>query len=194
MDKAGSFDGFAGKAVGPLMAWMNRDAEFEAVRRLDPAIRDVVLVIGFGPGVGVNALAAAMPKGKIVGVDPSAEMLRQATHRNREPIASGRVTLHRMTAEQITGLDESFDGAIAVNTLQMCLPLIETARSLAMKMSEGAQFIAITHEWAVKKDHGDPDRWLSDCAATFEAAGFRTVDTARANAEDGKALLLTAVR
>src|SRR5580700_9602334 len=93
--RTSSFDGTAGRLSGPLMARMNRDMELAAIDELDPGPDASVLALGFGPGVGVAALAKRLPCGVVGGVDPSAAMFQQARRRNLSAIERGQVALER---------------------------------------------------------------------------------------------------
>jgi hypothetical protein len=49
------FDGPLGLVAGRIMVGQNAPAELEAIDELAPAPDDSVLLIGFGPGVGISA-------------------------------------------------------------------------------------------------------------------------------------------
>jgi ubiquinone/menaquinone biosynthesis C-methylase UbiE len=76
-----------------------------------------VLEIGFGPGVAIGLLAERATQGLVAGVEPSDVMLRQASLRNRTPIASGRVELRLGTVDALPYSDGSFDRACAIHSL-----------------------------------------------------------------------------
>lgn len=188
------FDGLSGKLIAPIMARMNAAAEREAVDRLAPQPTDSVLVLGFGPGVGLKALAASLPQGLIVGIDPSKSMYDAATRRCRALINAGRITLHQASALSIPSSDQVFDGAIAVHTLQFCTPHDAFARELARVMKPNARFVSITHGWAPPKHGMEAEQWMSRAAAALSAQGFHDVETGFANAEKETALLVCATR
>ena len=188
------FSGVSGIVVGPIMARMNREAEHEAVERLQSTRLNSALVIGFGPGVGLAALHRAHPNCHIIGADPSAEMVKQATRRNAAAIKSGKMVLHTNTLEEIAPLNLQVDAAIAVNSLQICAPIKETCQILATLLREGGALVAITHDWAVKKDFGSTNDWLEQWADGLNVAGFANVETGLARSEQERALLIAATR
>jgi len=188
------FDGPGAGVVGLIMARANAEAESEAVARLDPAPDAHVLVIGYGPGVGVGLLARRLPQGVILGVDPSEAMRRQAARRNRRLIAEGRVRLERTAADRTSAPDAAFDGAIAVNSLQLCDPLPETARELARVLKPGARLVSLTHDWAAAKTSGSAAAWVAMVTEALGAFGFTDIVAAPARAENGRAIALTARR
>lgn len=188
------FEGLMGAFVAKVMARANRAAEAEAISLLDPAPSDAVLAIGFGPGVGVALLAARLTAGTVVGVDPSASMLKVASRRNRSVIAAGRVELRQARAEATGAPAATFDGAIAVNALQLCEPFPATARELARVMKPGARLVGLTHDWALERQAGSVEAWDAAAKAALEAAGFGAVRSFRGKAEHGRIVVLTALR
>jgi ubiquinone/menaquinone biosynthesis C-methylase UbiE len=190
---SGPFEGVVGVLAAKVMARVNRDAEAEAVARLDPAPGDRVLVLGFGPGVGVALLAKRLTNGEVVGVDPSETMVRLATRRNRGAIASGKVALHAASADAILAEAASFDGAIAVNTLQLCEPIAAAVAELARVMKPGARFVSLTHDWAVEKHAGGVETWVAAAQAAF-ARSFEAIESGRGVAEKGRIVAFEARR
>jgi SAM-dependent methyltransferase len=188
------FDGPGAALVGRIMARRNAAAEAEAIDLLAPAPDAHVLVLGFGPGVGVEMLAERLSEGFVLGADPSAVMVRQATHRNRRWIELGRVRLERATADQLCVDEGAFDGAIAVNSLQLCEPIAPTAAMLACALRPGAALVSLTHDWAAEKHAASAEDWLGLTGAALAAAGLGDVRSFRADAEGGRALALIARR
>ena len=187
------FDGMTGRATAKVMARMNRDAETEAVELLGPAPGDRVLAIGIGPGVGVAHLAGSVDGVTVVGIDPSAAMLAEAGRRNRRWIDAGRVELVRTTADALPGRDASFDGAVAVNSIQMWEPLDASLREVSRVLRPGARLVAITHDWAIERSTGrDPQAWFDWAAETCGRCGLDAPRTWRARAEGGKAVAFEA--
>lgn len=188
------FEGLSGALAASVMARANRAAEAEAIALLDPAPTDQVLAIGFGPGVGVALLAKRLDRGKVVGVDPSAAMLKAASRANRAAIAAGRVVLRAARADATGAADATFDGVIAVNTLQLCEPFAATARELARVMKPGARFVSLTHDWAVTRHGGSVETWIGARRAALEAADFVDMRAFRGSAEKGRIVGLAARR
>ena len=75
--------GVLGRLGGMILARTNRRYAAWVVDLLDVRQPDRVLEIGFGPGVAIQMLAARAAY--VAGVDPSPEMLRQATRRSLVP-------------------------------------------------------------------------------------------------------------
>ena len=75
------------------MSVVNKQPNQLAIRALSLQPRDTVLELGFGPGGAIKAMAALAPRGLVLGIDQSLDMLVQASRRNREEIARERVQL-----------------------------------------------------------------------------------------------------
>jgi ubiquinone/menaquinone biosynthesis C-methylase UbiE len=112
-------EGVLGRIGGALMARGNRDCAAWVVDLLAIEPQQAVLEVGFGPGVGIALAAAAVPAGRVAGIDPSREMLAQAKGRNAEAIRAGRVDLHLGTADALPFADGGFDRAFAINSMQI---------------------------------------------------------------------------
>jgi ubiquinone/menaquinone biosynthesis C-methylase UbiE len=106
-----------GRLGGMIMARTNRRHAAWVVDLLDVRQQDRVLEIGFGPGVAIELLSAKA--GYVAGIDPSAEMLHQASKRNAVAISAGGVALRQCSAERMPFADASFDKALALNSMQL---------------------------------------------------------------------------
>lgn len=190
----GPFDGVFGAFGGRIMVWMNGSAETEAVDRLDPAPDARVLAIGFGPGVGIARLVDRVQDGYVLGIDPSAAMVAQAARRNRAAIAAGRASLQRATLALAELEPASFDGAVAVNSWQLCEPFEDHVAILRSALRPGGRFVALTHDWAAATHAPSATAWLDTVRAAFEAGGFSIVHCGRGRSEKGRILLVSAER
>jgi ubiquinone/menaquinone biosynthesis C-methylase UbiE len=187
------FEGTSGRLAGALMARLNRDMEDAAVNELDPAPADRVLAVGFGPGVGVAALVHRLPLGFVGGVDPSSVMVDQARRRNRAAVNEGRVQLSAAGAEAIPWPDAAFDGAVAVNSIQLWQPFDMSLHEIARVLTPGAYLVTVTHCWAVEK-RGPASVWVSTTTEALRAHGFDDVTHRTAPFRSGEGLVLRARR
>jgi ubiquinone/menaquinone biosynthesis C-methylase UbiE len=136
---------------------------------------DRVLEIGFGPGLAIAQAAELAHGGKVVGVDHSEVMVRQASRRNRAAIAAGRVELHLGSAGALPPLGDPFDKVMASNVLHFLDdPSAALLRWFAITRPGGS--IAITHQ-SRKKAATDADtaEGAERIAEDLRAAGFTDV-------------------
>jgi ubiquinone/menaquinone biosynthesis C-methylase UbiE len=181
------FDGPLGLVTARIMARKNADTEREAIETLAPTPEDSVLAIGFGPGAGVAELAPRVAS--VGGVDPSAAMVRIARRHAR----TGQVRLERGTADRIPWPDDSFDGAIAVNSIMLWRPLDASITEVARVLRPGARLVTFTHDWALARGKGvTVDSWLADTTTALAAGGFSEVRNWRGKSEEGRSVALSA--
>jgi ubiquinone/menaquinone biosynthesis C-methylase UbiE len=109
--------GLLGKLGGILMARMNYECATWVIDLLHVKPNDKVVKVGFGPGVGIQLLAGLASTGYVAGVDPSQEMVEQATERNAK--TKKRADLRRGSAESLPFEDNMFDKALAINSMQV---------------------------------------------------------------------------
>jgi len=109
--------GLLGRVGGWMMARGNAGTERHLVELADLDSEDVVLVVGPGPGIGLQA--AGTRSGQVIGIEPSAVMREAAGRRCAELIRQGRVRLGPGTAQD-TGLpDATVDVVLAVNNVHL---------------------------------------------------------------------------
>lgn len=109
--------GLLGRLIGAVMARETASANQFALQLLDLHPTDHVLEVGFGHGVTIARLAAAVSGGFVAGVDPSAGMCRMASRRNRDSIVRKLVDLRQGRAEALPYPDGRFDKVLSVHTL-----------------------------------------------------------------------------
>ncbi|MGO4259464.1 class I SAM-dependent methyltransferase [Lysobacter sp. TAB13] len=135
-----------------------------------------VLVLGAGGGLELKVFAEAHPQWRLVGVDPSAEMLKLADA-TLGPVAT-RVELVEGYID--TAPPGPFDGATCLLTLHF-LPSDErlnTLREIRRRLKPGAPLIVAHH--SVPQAQDQRLRWLHRYAAFAAASGVPTVDAANA--------------
>ena len=78
--------GVMGKMGGFIMARTDHKCAVWVIGLLDIKPNDRVLEVSFGPGLGIQFAAGLTSTGYMAGVDPSNEMIAQATARNEDAI------------------------------------------------------------------------------------------------------------
>lgn len=119
MQMFGRPKGVLGRLGGLILARTNRDFAQWVIHLLEIQPDEKVLEVGFGPGVGIEILAAAVSTGYIAGVDYSKEMVEQARARNAKAIEAGSVQLQYGSVEALPFADDTFDKALAINSMQV---------------------------------------------------------------------------
>jgi ubiquinone/menaquinone biosynthesis C-methylase UbiE len=155
--------GVLGHLGGRMMARGNAATERHTVDLADLGAQDVVLVLGPGPGIGLQA--AARCSARVIGVDPSEVMLAACRHRCAELIQQGRVQLLQASAEHTGQPDRSMDVVIAVNNVQIWPDQQAGFRELHRVLRPEGQLLLSVHQ-----------KWLPGglpaLTETVAAAGF----------------------
>jgi ubiquinone/menaquinone biosynthesis C-methylase UbiE len=138
--------GFLGRLGGHIMARMNAECGAWVIDLLEVQARDNVLEIGFGPGVAIEQLSKRASEGHVAGVDQSKEMVAQARARNAIAIQEGLVDLWHCSVEQLPFPEDSFNKAMAVNSMQVWSDALSGLRQIRRVMKPGARIaLGFTH-------------------------------------------------
>jgi ubiquinone/menaquinone biosynthesis C-methylase UbiE len=93
--------------------------------------------VGFGPGVTIQPLSQLAAEGHVI--DPSREMVAQARARNATALQSGRVDLRRRSVESLPFEGNSFDKALAINSMQVWPDAVAGLREMRRVMKPGGK-------------------------------------------------------
>jgi len=148
-----------------------------AVQLLDIQPTDHVVELGCGPGVAVAAAATQATHGLVVGVDHSQIMIRHARHRNRAAIQAGRVRLIHAPVQSLTISDESFNAALAVNTIGMWPDPTARLRELARLLQPGGRIALVSQPRCPGATAATSATSASELAALLTEAGFKQLRT-----------------
>jgi len=141
-------------------------AEAEAVLEFAPEGHHVVLVVGFGPGEGVELLGERLTTGRVCGDDPSVVMLRSATRRNRAGVEAGNIELVLAPAHDLPWGDDVFDGAVAVNSVPLWDPFDASVAEVARVLTPGARLVSFSHDRAITRNAGsEVEAWVAGVAS-----------------------------
>jgi ubiquinone/menaquinone biosynthesis C-methylase UbiE len=139
MQMFGRPKGLLGRLGGFILARTKRDFTRWAIDLLEVQPDDRVLEVGFGPGVGIEMLATMVSTGRIAGVDYSQEMVEQASARNAKAIETGLVQLQYGSVEALPFADDTFDKALAINSLQVWSNAMAGLREMQRVIEVGGQ-------------------------------------------------------
>ena len=131
--------GVLGRLGGIIMARTNEKCAAWVIALLNVQPKDKALEVGFGPGVAIQLLARSAHVGYVAGVDSSSEMVEQARARNMEAIESGRVNLWRGSVERLPFEDDTFDKALAINSMQVWPDAVAGLREVRRVLKTGGR-------------------------------------------------------
>ncbi|GKT11986.1 MAG: hypothetical protein ISEC1_P0959 [Thiomicrorhabdus sp.] len=100
-----------------------------------------LLEIGFGPGVLINQLCTHEPLCKIIGLDFSPMMVKQASLLNRRHIKSYQLALIEGNSDCIPVEYDSFDSIFCANTLYFWQPPEPHINEIFRVLNSGGKFV-----------------------------------------------------
>jgi ubiquinone/menaquinone biosynthesis C-methylase UbiE len=155
----------------------NRVRNLRTLELLEIRPDDRVLEVGFGPGLAVARAASLATSGKVVGVDHSELMLREARRRNAREVRAGRVELLLGSADALPRFEKPFDKVLAVNVFMFWKDPVKVLAGLREAMKPGA-VVALT----LQPRHGgatldDTRAAAARMADALRAAGYALVRT-----------------
>ncbi|HYG88512.1 MAG TPA: methyltransferase domain-containing protein [Azospirillum sp.] len=156
--------GVLGRLGGIIMARMNENCGAWVVDLLEIGPNDSVLEVGFGPGVVIQRLAILASAGHIAGIDLSREMVEQARARNVTAIQSGLVDLRHGSVESLPFANNSFDKALAINSMQIWPDAAAGLREIWRVLKPGGKIALGFTPYS-----GQPNKGLTE---RLTAAGF----------------------
>jgi SAM-dependent methyltransferase len=177
--QAGHPSGLLGRIVGRLMVNDTADTNDRAVAQLDLTQPRTVLDVGFGQGRTVAVLVRAGQR--VLGVDPSPTMVKQATARNRAACRDGRATLRRGDGITIPFPDDTADAAITAHTIYFMPDPAATIADIARVLRPGGTLVI-----ACRTSDDEAPAWIDphvyrirsadEITGMLRAAGFDHVD------------------
>lgn len=157
--------GTLGRFGGVIMARMNADCGIWVIDLLEVGPNDRVLEVGFGPGVVVQRLAKLAVAGHVAGIDQSREMVEQARARNATIVQDGRVELRHGSVESLPFDGNSFDKALAINSMQYWPQAVAGLQEVRRVMKAGGSIALGFTPYS-----GQPNKGLTEA---LTAAGFK---------------------
>ena len=112
---------------------------------------------------------------RVAGIDPSREMLRQATQRNAARISERHVELRQASADHLPFVDGSFNKVLAINSMQFWPDTLAGLREISRVLRHGGQVALAFTQYSGQSREGVTE--------LIAAAGFsdcRIVDTEKA--------------
>lgn len=174
--------GFIGKIIGFGMKHGNLPINEWTIEQLNLESSDIVLEIGFGPGVSIKLVADIVSEGRIAGIDISKTMLEQAEKRNAGALASGKVELRHGDVSTLPYDENTFDKVFGVQVLYFWDDPLRNLKELKRVMkSEGTIALSILDKKNLESKSFTKTGVFhlydaDDVVRLFHRAGFREIN------------------
>jgi len=126
----------------PILNLANMPLVDRTIELLDPQPKDVVLDIGFGGGYSLVTMAGKVPRGKVVGVDYSREMVDGAVRMIRAKSLDSRVRVQWGDVADLPFRAGSFHKVLTVNSLYYWPDLEAGLREIARVLKRHGRLAA----------------------------------------------------
>ncbi|MDP2291529.1 MAG: class I SAM-dependent methyltransferase [Actinomycetota bacterium] len=177
--QSGHPSGIVGRIFGRAMVKDTADANDQAIALLHLTAPRTVLEVGFGQG---RTTAVLLDAGHhVIGVDPSATMVKQATARNRRACRDGRADLRHSDGITIAFDDHVADVAFSVHTVYFMPDPAATFADIARVLRPGGTLVI-----ACRTSDTPSPAWMdptiyriptaAQLTAMLNASGFDRVD------------------
>ena len=132
--------GVAGSIIFRFMNKQNMQVYEEALNLLDPSGDENILDIGCGNGIVLNMLAKRHG-GKLVGIDISESIIKNAIKRNRPYVKEGRMAFFQQDATSMSFESGAFCKAFSINTVYFWDDLDTTLTEIARILKPSGVFV-----------------------------------------------------
>ena len=134
-------EGKWGQRGASMMVSLGDTMAIQAFEHLGLTPSDSAIEIGFGPGIGLQVLANALPGGTVTGIDPSNLMHKLAAERNVKAINSGRMALFKGTVSHLPFDDNNFNGALAMDNMHFWDDPLNAIKEVYRVLMPGAKLV-----------------------------------------------------
>ncbi|MDX2158915.1 MAG: methyltransferase domain-containing protein [Hyphomicrobiaceae bacterium] len=137
----GNPSGEIGLAVMATLKVANTGCYQAAFERLQVALGDRVLEVGFGNGDFIRDIISLADRVSYTGIDISETMVEAVSASCASEIASGRVTLRLASSSVMPFTSQSFDKALGLNTLYFWQDPRQDLRELRRVLRPGGKLV-----------------------------------------------------
>ncbi len=177
--------GRRGRVVAALMNRGHKPLTMWGLTHVNIEPDYVILDVGCGGGKTVNHLAKRAPRGKVFGIDYSADMVEYSKKVNKKLIAENRVQIVEASVEKMGFSDDFFDLVTAIETYYFWSSFSDAVKEIRRVLKPGGQFLMVNemvedgvydvkYAETIEKAHVRLIS-LDETKNTLEAVGFEDV-------------------
>jgi ubiquinone/menaquinone biosynthesis C-methylase UbiE len=143
MDQFRRPKGRRGRLVAALMNRGHKPLTLWGLTHVNIEPDYVILDVGCGGGKTVNRLAQKAPRGKVFGIDYSADMVEYSKKVNKKLIAENRVEIVEGSVDKMGFPDDFFDLATAIETYYFWPSFSDALKEIRRVLKLGGHFLMV---------------------------------------------------
>jgi SAM-dependent methyltransferase len=166
--------GLGGHLSGWVMAHRSSNLRRNrwVVSLLDVQPTDRVLEIGFGPGIAIAELSRLASRGRVMGVDHSEVMVRQAKRRAASGVHAGTVDLRLGAVEALPDFGGPVDTILAVNNMGFWPEPVDRLKELRSRLRPGGTIAIASQPRGLGSTSETSARAARDIEEALRQSGF----------------------
>ena len=173
--------GLLGIFTSNLMVKNNQKNYDRLIKDLDLQPHDILLEIGYGPGIGIDMIAKICPTCTIHGIDFSNLMYKRATKYNKQYINAGRVQLQHGDFLKVPVGHNDFDKIFCLNVVYFWNELRTPFEKVLSLLKKGGAFHIYMADKNTLLEKKTPDSVfnkysIEQVVEALKAAGFENVE------------------
>lgn len=171
--------GFVGRVCCLCMNVINKAMYMRTISYMKAKPEDKVLDIGYGNGFFLQKLYKKS-QADLYGIDISEDMKRQATKRNKQAAACGKLHLQVGDCCKLPYEDDTFQAISSINTVYFWSDTVKGLTEIRRTLKKGANFynVVYTKEWLSRTSYTEKVFKLFEAQELIRLgreAGFRKV-------------------
>ncbi len=135
--------GRRGRFVAALMNKGHKPLTIWGLKHVNIDPDYVILDVGCGGGKTVNQLAHKVPRGKVFGIDYSADMVEYSKKLNKKLIAHNRVEIVEGSVDKMSFSDDFFDLVTAVETYYFWPSFSDALKEILRVLKPSGEFLMV---------------------------------------------------
>jgi arsenite methyltransferase len=180
--------GLLGRGLAHLLNRANRQMNRRAAAHLDVRTGQRLLEVGFGGGVGIEAMLDVCPDVHVTGVDFSRDMVAQQRRRLAGLVGADRLRLEEADVATLPFSSQSFDRVLSCNTIYFWPDPVLALREILRVLAPGGRLVlACTTKERLEQfppaRHGFARLDGDEVRSLLRNAGYEGIEIARPQGE-----------
>jgi trans-aconitate methyltransferase len=141
----------------------------------------VILEIGCGPGLALQACLRKLQGGRAVGLDHSKIMVEQSRKRLASDIVAGHAEVRLGSISDVESDGETYDRIFSLNVVQFYPDILSAYRSIYAALKTGGWSATTYQPRSQSSTRADAFRMANDVALVMDGVGFVETDIQELN-------------